>query len=46
MTLETLLGDPDLALPLANYIDGTEKFKQFLGEQLHRQSVTTSRDSE
>ena len=46
MTLETLLGDPDLALPLANYIDGTERFKQLLSEQLHRQSVTTSRDSE
>ena len=46
MTLETLLGEPDLALPLANYIDGTERFKQLLSEQLHRQSVTTSRDSE
>jgi hypothetical protein len=45
MTLETLLGDPDLAIPLANYIDGTERFKQLLGEQPHRQSATTSRDS-
>ena len=46
MTLEMLLGDPDLVLPLANYIDGTERFKQLFGEQIHRQSVTTPRDSE
>jgi hypothetical protein len=45
LTLETLLGDPDLALPLANYIDGTERFKQTLGEQQNTQNATTSRDS-
>src|SRR5437879_2821795 len=31
ITLETLLGDLDLALPLVNYIDRTERFKQLLG---------------
>ena len=46
LTLETLLGDPDLALPLANYIDGTNRFKQPLGEQQHTQNRTTSRDSD
>jgi hypothetical protein len=46
MTLEMLLGDPDLALPLVNYIDRTERFKQLLSEQIHRQSTTTPRDSE
>jgi hypothetical protein len=46
MTLEMLLGDLDLALPLANYIDGTKRFKQLLSEQIYRQSVTTPQDSE
>jgi len=27
LTIETLLGDPELALPLANYIDSTGRFK-------------------
>jgi hypothetical protein len=31
LTLETLLGNPDLVLPLANYIDATQRFK--IGEQ-------------
>jgi hypothetical protein len=46
MTLKMLLRDLDLALPLANYIDRTERFKQLLSEQIHRQSVTTPQDSE
>ena len=46
LTLETLLGDPDLALPLGNYIDGTGRFKQLLGEQTHTQSANTSRESD
>jgi hypothetical protein len=41
ITLKMLLGDLDLALLLVNYIDGTERFKQLLGEQIHRQSITT-----
>ena len=45
LSLETLLGDPDLALLLANYIDGTNQFKQALGEQQHMQNGDTSQDS-
>jgi hypothetical protein len=32
LTLETLLGNTDMAVPLANYIDATHRFKQ-AGEQ-------------
>ena len=46
LTLEVLLGDPDLALLLTNYIDGTSRFKQSLGEQQYTQNHTTSRDSD
>ena len=46
LTLEVLLGDPDLALLLANYINGTNGFKQSLGEQQHTQNHTTSQDSD
>ena len=42
LTLEALLGDLDLALPLTNYIDGTSRFKQSLGEQQYTQNRTTS----
>ena len=45
-TLETLLGDPDLGLPLANYIDGNGRFKQLLGERPHAESANTSRESD
>ena len=45
-TLETLLGDPDLGLSLANYIDGTGRFKQLLCEQPHAESANTSRESD
>ena len=44
--LETLLGDPDLGLPLENYIDGTGRFKQLLGERPHAESANTSRESD
>jgi len=33
LTLETLLGDPEMALPLANYVDGTARFKINSGER-------------
>ena len=32
MMLEALLGDPDLVIPLANYIDGTNHFSYSNGE--------------
>lgn len=32
LTLETLLGDPDFAIPLANFIEGTNRFKNNIGE--------------
>jgi len=34
LTLETLLGDPDFAIPLANFIKGTNRFKNNIGEHL------------
>jgi len=33
LMLETLLGDPEMALPLANYVDGTARFKINSGER-------------
>jgi len=36
MSIETLLGDPDLVVPLANYIDSTNRFLFNNGE--HPQS--------
>ena len=32
MTVETLLGEPELAIPLANYIESTCRFKTKPGE--------------
>jgi len=32
LMLEMLLGDPEMALPLANYVDGTARFKINSGE--------------
>ena len=32
LTVETLLGDPDFAVPLSSYIDGTCRFKLNIGE--------------
>jgi len=46
MTIETLLGDPELAIPLANYIDGTSRFKEKPGEQTHSQNNTTTRETQ
>ena len=45
LMLEMLLRDPDLAIPLANYIDRTGQFKQHLGEHPHTQNSNTSQDS-
>ena len=44
MTVETLLGEPDLVLPLANYINSTGRFKNHLGEQPTTQSIATTRE--
>ena len=32
---ETLLGDPELVIPPANYIDGTNRFKTKPGEHTY-----------
>ena len=45
MTLETLLGEPKLAEPLANYIDSTERFKINEGEQTHTMNNNAARES-
>ena len=44
MTMETLLGDPELAIPVANYIDGTGRFKVQPGEHAQTQSSTSTRE--
>ena len=45
MTLETLLGEPELAVPLANYIDSTGRFKTNEGEQTYTSNNNTARES-
>jgi ribonuclease HI len=44
MTLETLLGEPELAVPLAKYIDSTGRFKINEGEQSHTTNNDTARE--
>ena len=34
-SMETILGEPELAVPLANYINGTGHFKDKSGEHTH-----------
>ena len=34
LSLETLLGDPDFAVPLSSYIDGTKRFLHNFGEHM------------
>ena len=46
MTIETLLGDPELAIPLANYINGTSCFKEKPGEQTLSHNNTTTRETQ
>ena len=38
--------DPEIAIPLANYIDGTGRFKVKPGEHMQTQSNTTARESQ
>ena len=42
MTVESLLGEPDLIIPLANYICGTGRFRNSPGEQPKTQNSTTT----
>jgi len=42
LMLETLLGDPELALPLANYIKGMGHFKVKSDEYTQNQNITTA----
>jgi len=45
MTVESLLGHPDLAIPLAKYIDSTGRFKVKPGEQTPTRNSTTTRET-
>jgi len=45
MTIETLLEDPELAIPLANFIDGTSHFKEKPGEQTHSHNNNTMQET-
>ena len=45
MTVETLLGESDLILPLASYIISTGRFKNPTGEQPTSQSASTTREA-
>jgi len=42
MTIKTLLGDPEMAIPLANYIDGTSQFKVNPGERTDTLNITAT----
>ena len=44
MTVETLLGEPELAAPLAKYIFSTGRFKSNEGEQMHTTNHNTARE--
>jgi hypothetical protein len=44
MTLETLLGEPKLAVPLAKYIDSTGRFKINEGEQMYTMNNNTAQE--
>ena len=39
MCIETLLGNPDLTLPLANFIDATHQFKLIAKPDVPRRST-------
>jgi len=39
MCIKTLLGDPDLTLPLANFIDATHRFKPIAKPDVPRRSM-------
>ena len=45
LTIESLLGDPELAIPLANYMDGTSRFKTKLGEHPQSQTGNTAQEN-
>jgi hypothetical protein len=45
MTVEALLGEPDLILPLASYIISTGRFRNPTGEQLASQTVSITREA-
>ena len=46
LTIEkTLLGNPELAIPLANYMDGTGRFRAKIGEHPHSQNGNTARET-
>ena len=45
LTIEALLGDPELAIPLANYMDSTGRFKTKIGEQNQTQNGNAMRDN-
>jgi len=45
LTLGMLLDDPEMALPLANDVDETGRFKVKPGEQTRTQTITAARDS-
>ena len=45
LTIETLLGEPELAIPLANYMDGTGRFRTKIGEHEQTPNGNTTREN-
>ena len=45
MTIETLLGDPEMALPVANYVHSTGQFKDNSGECMQTQTIHTTQET-
>jgi ribonuclease HI len=46
MTLETLLGDPEMAIPLANYVHSTSRFRDNPGEHAVTQTLSAAQESQ
>ena len=45
MTVESLLGNPELAAPLSKYIESTGRFKIKLGEQTYERNSTSTHET-
>jgi hypothetical protein len=45
MTIETLLGDLEMALPVANYMHSTGRFKDKSGELMQTQNIHTMQET-
>ena len=45
MSLETLLGDPEMAVPIANYVHSTGRFRDKPSEHMQTQTIYTTQET-